>query len=201
MSNVKKLHPNKATDIAGRRRDRRRAEFAAVHSQLPRGRHGFSARLSLLCGLAGERELSAGRIDDIAALCDSWDPAGVQSWLTQDRLPPPDDLEALVTFLVARLPEGSDPEDWMAYLIFGEERCPRPTRELIAATADDLLPLAARVLTDLLRDYRVEPESYDPDVLLQRVATLLADLGVSPQTSQLQPGHQRLIALQLFSEN
>ena len=200
MSNVKSLHPRSADELASRRRDKRHAEFAAIRARLPRARHGFSARLSLLCGLAGERELSAGRVEDIAALCDSWDPADVQAWLTQDRLPSPDNLLALVTFLVARLPEGADSEAWMAYLVFGEERCPRPTRELIAATPDDLLPLASRVLTALVRDYRVEPESYDPELLLQRVAALLADLNVSAHSTELQPGHARLIALQLFPD-
>ena len=172
------------------------ASGAVVASERP----GFSARLNMLCGLAGERELGNGRLEDLVALNPEWDTDDVRAWLVDDHVPALAELRQLVNFLVAGLPSGASPEHWEAFLIYGAALINSPIRNSLGQMSSDLLPLASRTLAQISAHYRITSNSYDAEQKLQEIVALLRQLNIDERGESMQPGHRLMIASVLFPD-
>lgn len=180
------------------RREQRRRRFGSIASTNASESQasGFSMRLNLLCNLAGERPLNEGRALDIAALCETWRESEVRQWLCEDMLPAPEDLRALIAFLLDQAECTADPTHWEAFILYGAEWVNSPVD---ATLPEDhrLLALAASLVTDATAEQRRPPGSYDPDAVLRRAIGLLRDLRIT-NGQALSAGHRTLITAQLF---
>jgi hypothetical protein len=182
----------------GARREQRRLEFFALASDADARRSGFSARLNMLCSLAGERDLNNGRVDDISALDPSWNIESIRAWLCDDQLPAPQALRSLTRFLVSHLPAPADAAAWEAYLIYGPERVANPSLEVACDSAGSLLPLAAQTLLEIAEELGAPADSYDAQQHLESIVEMLKKLQIKPGDTTLQPGHRALLAARLF---
>lgn len=178
----------------------RREDVQSLKSAVSSRRAGFSARLNMLCGLAGERDLANGRLEDLTALVDHWQAGDVQGWLTDDTVPNMQDFELLVRFLTGRLSAPSDHKHWEAFLLYGADHIDNPLHELLAPQSQGLLDLASRTLLQITRDYRVPPHSYDADMILREITQFLRDLNISAADTTIQPGHRLMLANRLFPD-
>ena len=181
------------------RRARRREQFLALGEVSPQCR-GFSSRLNMLCGLARERDLGGGRLEDIAALNPDWNLDDVRRWLCEDHLPPRKDLRALVSFLVSGTEKGQDADHWEAYLVYGGELVSNPLRSMVNSPSSAYLALAARTLTAITNEYELRASEYDAEQKLRETVELLTRLHIDSRTDNLQPGHRLMIAASLFPD-
>jgi hypothetical protein len=185
-------------DVVAQRRAARRLQYIE-QGKGSDTRAGFSARLNLLCSLAGERDLGAGRVDDIAALNEKWPLERVRRWLTADEVPPLATLQTLVGFLAARLSTQERALHWEAFLLYGSELVSRPPHHLGTREDTRLMMLAANLLTDIARDHRIAADSYDADAALSKTVETLKSLNVDPDSERgLQEAHRRIVELRVF---
>lgn len=200
MADIRSLYPVDKRELQAKRRERRRELMGQLASESGTPRAGFSARLNMLCSLSGERELTDGRIEDIAALKTTWEPGDVRAWLTEDSPPPLEELELLVRFLTHGLSSRTPADHWTAYLLFGSDYIENPLRALTDVSEDALHDLATATLLQLTKEYKIPPHAYDADVTLAALTAALRDLNVSSSEEVLQPGHRRLLARRVFPE-
>jgi hypothetical protein len=204
MTKISQLHTARDEGSIGRVREQRRSAFLAAEGDNNVQRSGFSARLNMLCSLAGERDVNNGRLEDITGLNPDWERSLVKEWLCEDRLPSPQQLRALVRFLVERLQDNlhnnlqnnTDATLWEAHLVYGSEVISNPA----LASNESLLPLAARELLKITDEYCIPPDSYDAKGALQNIIELLEKLNFRSSESKLQPGHRLAIATNLFPD-
>ncbi len=199
MADVTQLHPSRDSRGLEERRARRREQFLSQEPQAPNCR-GFSSRLNMLCGLAGERDLGAGRLEDIADLNPAWNVDDVRQWLCEDQLPPRGDLSALVSFLVANTEKPQPTSHWEAYLVFGGELVPNPLRSMMSTSSNAYLTLAAKTLTAITDEYELRASDYDAEQKLRETVELLSRLHIDSRIDSLQPGHRLMIAASLFPD-
>ncbi len=203
MADVTSLHPGEENRALAARRERRRATFVSQQEGHSKACSGFSARLNMLCGLAGERELNNGRLEDIAALNPQWQPEVVRGWFLDDQPPAYSDLQALVGFLTDRLEgDNTDAQQWQAYLLYGGTYVRNPMPDALIGSRAALWTLASRTLSDITREYRIPASSYDADLMLKRTIDILSSLNITDAgNTNLQPGHRRMIVAQLFPDS
>lgn len=182
------------------RLERRRAEAQALSSITASKRAGFSARLNMLCGLARERDLADGRLEDLAALSAGWDACVVREWLTNDIVPSAADLDLLVRFLTNRLPGETDHRLWEAFLLFGAEHVDNPLHGILDPQGHALLDLASKALLQITKQYRVPPHTYDADLVLREIMQILRDLNINAADTEIQRGHSLMLASRLFPD-
>ncbi|MFK7831140.1 MAG: hypothetical protein AB8B57_15305 [Congregibacter sp.] len=200
MADVTPLRRDSTGNSKAIRQRRRRDNALSLRVATSPRRAGFSARLNMLCGLAGERDLSEGRLDDLTALVDQWEAGQVQSWLTDDIVPGVQDLDLLVRFLTSSLPSPADNRHWEAFLLYGADHVDNPLHDLLAPQNKALLELASRTLLQITRDYRIPPHSYDADMILREITQVLRDLNISAADTAIQPGHRLMLANRLFPD-
>ncbi|MFT7287899.1 MAG: hypothetical protein ACI87W_002014 [Halieaceae bacterium] len=181
-------------------RDQRRGDFVNTSSNTEARRHGFSARLNLLCGLAGERDFNNGRLEDITALDPDWQGAAVVNWLSADIPPALADLSALVRFLVSRLPSPTEPAAWEAYILYGEDIAPSPLQGILDQPDKHLLTLASRTIFLITREHKIDPNSYDGEQVLRQAIDCLKDLNITSADHELQKAHRLMLAASLFPD-
>lgn len=198
LAEVTSLHAKNNRESLEARRLKRREISDGLNAHASSRRAGFSARLNMLCSLAGERELARGRLEDICELREDWASSEVQSWLTEDWVPTPKDLDHLIRFLTKNLSQNSDPRQWEAYLLCGSECVANPLLEITSVSDQELSELASLLLMDITREYRIPPHSYDADKALADTITALQDLNVSSSREELQAGHRRIVATRVF---
>ncbi|MEO0435287.1 MAG: hypothetical protein AAF098_00090 [Pseudomonadota bacterium] len=198
MADIKTFKLRDSSELEARRQAKRLAALEAVVPAVSARRAGFSARLNMLCSLAGERELNNGRLEDLATLADHWVASEVRDWLTDDSVPQAVDLDLLVRFLASRLSEVTDHRLWEAYLLFGTDYVPNPLYAATHLADQDAAKLATTLLLELTRDYRIPPHSYDAEEALHEMMLALQDLNISSSKETLQAGHKRMLAARVF---
>ncbi|MEM1402426.1 MAG: hypothetical protein AAGG55_03775 [Pseudomonadota bacterium] len=201
MADVTSLYGDQSTERFEKRRKARAESFAAVEVGASQLRSGFSARLNMLCSLAGERELGRGRLEDLCELNEKWVPSDVQAWLTSDWVPGARDLDMLVRFLCRSLEGKRDSRLWEAFLLYGSEHVANPLLDIASASDAELTELASRVLLEITREHRIAPSSYDVDQALADTVSALKDLNVTSAREELQPGHRQVIATRVFGSS
>lgn len=161
-------------------------------------RPGFSARLNMLCSLAGERDIARRRPSDLAALVPDWTTAQVRSWLTEDVVPSSGDLDLLVRFLASQLANDANHRHWEAFLLFGPDLVTNPLYESQRQNERKLTQLATDLILELARENKLAPDSYDAQLALARMTAALKDLNVDPDQGFIQDGHKRMLFARVF---
>lgn len=200
MASITPLSRHVSSDSNQERLRRRRDEAESLRTSAASKRAGFSARLNMLCGLAGERDLADGRLEDLLALNPDWDAASVRAWLTDDIVPSAADLDLLARFLTNRVTGDANHRLWEAFILYGAEHVENPLHKLLDPQGLALLDLASKTLLQITREYRVPPHAYDADLVLREIMHVLRDLNISPADTHIQPGHQLMLANRLFPD-
>jgi len=198
VADVTSLYGDDGAERFEKRRKARVESFSQAENSASQLRPGFSARLNMLCSLAGERELGRGRLEDLCELNSNWSHSEVQSWLTSDWVPGARDLDMLVHFLCGHIAGKPETRLWEAFLLFGSEHVPNPLLDIASASDAELTDLASEVLLEITREHRIGPNSYDIDQALADTVSALKDLNVSSSREELQAGHRRVIATRVF---
>ncbi|GAB3283597.1 hypothetical protein [Parahaliea aestuarii] len=150
---------------------------------------GFSARLNMLWDLSGAvPPLAEGRVISLLAINPQWREAEVRSWLQKDVLPPRDELNTMVRFLMSLLGEHQDTRHWEAFLVYGPGVVSSPVDHLLYREDQGRREIATLIFAQVTDRYRIPPSAYDAEEAFQRCLTLMYRLNIY-ELGDFQPGH------------
>ncbi len=150
---------------------------------------GFSARLNMLCVLAGAAPPQIeGRVISILAINKSWRESDVRKWLQKDLLPPRIDLHNIVKFLVAQLDQGQDNRRWEAFLVYGSPIVSSPVNHSMYREDQTRREIASTIFAQITDEYGISPSSYEADQVFQRCLTLMHKFKIY-ELRDFQSGH------------
>src|SRR5690606_36895133 len=103
----------------------------------------------------------------LLAINPQWREAEVRRWLQKDVLPPRDELNTMVRFLMSLLGEHQDTRHWEAFLVYGPGVVSSPVDHLLYREDQGRREIATLIFAQVTDRYRIQPSAYDAEEAFQ----------------------------------